>query len=123
MRTATRPIEVYYDGRCGTCRKGARRLERLDWTGALNVVDFHSVPPESRPVTEAVFDTGMPVRTRDGRLLVGFPGLRHALIHTPLGWALGWTLYVPGVSHAAAAAYRRFARNRPREACAIAGES
>ncbi|MCC6906707.1 MAG: DUF393 domain-containing protein [Phycisphaerales bacterium] len=113
-------ITMYYDGRCGVCRAGVKRLGRLDWLGALEPVDYTSLAPADRPVEESVFMRGMPLRTRDGRVLIGFPAIRHAFIHTPLGWLLGWLLYVPGISHLGRLGYDAFAKRRPRDAAAPA---
>jgi predicted DCC family thiol-disulfide oxidoreductase YuxK len=109
-------IEMYYDGRCGWCRAGVNRLKRLDWFHALQAIDYTTLESGDRPVPEEVFEKGMPLRTRDGRLLIGFRAVRHALIHTPPGWIVGWILYVPGLSQLGASAYAAFARRRPRDA-------
>jgi len=106
---------MYYDGQCGVCRAGVRRLRRLDWLGRLDAIDFTALAADKRPVDEATFAGGMPLHTRDGRLLVGFAAVRHALIHTPVGWLVGWLLYVPGVSHLGRWGYDAFARRRRRD--------
>ena len=61
---------------------------------------------------------GMPMRTRDGRVLVGFPAVRRALRRTPLGCLPALVMYVPGVSDLGRAVYGVVARNRARE-CAV----
>jgi len=113
-------VDLYYDGQCDWCRAGAKRLKRLDWLNQLTMVDYQSVPESESPVEYDVFDQGMPVRTNRGDILVGFPGVRHAFLRTPIGWLVGWTLYVPGISHLGRRIYDRIARRRPRgQACAI----
>jgi len=108
-------IRMYYDGRCSVCRGGVRRLLRLDWLGTLEAIDFNALPASQRPVDDATFASGMPLRTRSGRLLVGFFAVRHALIHTPVGWLAGWLLYVPGLCYLGRWCYDAFARRRRRD--------
>ncbi len=115
MSNASPKIRMYYDGQCGVCRGGVRRLLRLDWLGALEAIDFNSLSAERRPVDDTTFARGMPLHTRRGRLLVGFPAVRHALIHTPVGWLVGWLLYVPGLSQLGHWGYDAFARRRRRD--------
>lgn len=64
---------------------------------------------------------GMPMRTRDGRRLVGFRAVRRALMQTPVGALAAWTLYLPGVRGLGARVYTRIATRRRRDpdACAI----
>ena len=66
------------------------------------------------PVAMEVAMTGMPMRTRSGRVLIGFPAVRRALSQTVAG-PLGWVMYVPGVSQIAGAVYGVVARNRRRQ--------
>ncbi len=113
----------YYDARCGTCRRSTRVLRRLDWLGRLEFTDLNTAG-DGLPVTLDDAMRGMPMRTRDGRVLLGFPAIRRALLQTPPGAPIAALLYLPGVSHAARPVYRWVAANRPRDACAAghAGE-
>ncbi len=116
MRPRSDQIQMFYDGRCGWCRAGVRRLGRIDWLHALQPVDYNTLDPADRPVPEEQFARGMPLRTRSGRILVGFPAVRHAFIHTPAGWIVGWLMYIPGVSHLCSRMYDALARRRPGDA-------
>jgi predicted DCC family thiol-disulfide oxidoreductase YuxK len=107
---------LYYDGHCGLCRRSARILRALDWLGTLHAVDMLQVPPEELPVDPATALQGIPMRTKDGRTLVGFPAVRRALLRTPLGCLPALVLYLPGISHIAAAVYRYIAHHRSRDA-------
>lgn len=62
---------------------------------------------------------GMPMVTRDGRVLVGFPAVRRAALQTPLGLVPALVLFIPGVSHAGAWAYGVIAARRGRDACGV----
>lgn len=109
----------YFDGRCGFCRRSARILHRLDWLGRLEFVDLTSIPPAELPVPIEAAMKGMPLRTRAGRVLLGFPAIRHALLQTPLGCVPALLMWVPGVSQLAGWAYEWIATNRKRDACAV----
>ena len=111
---------VYYDGRCGMCRRTARTLRRLDWFGRLEFVDLTSVPERELPVAIDAALRGMPMRTAGGRTLVGYPAVRRALLQTPLGFCLAAILYLPGVSGAGRRIYDAIARRRRRDVCAMA---
>lgn len=76
------------------------------------------VPKQELPVHIEEAMRGIPMRTRDGRTLLGFPAMRRALMQTPLGALLAWTMYIPGISHLGHAVYARVAANRAR-ACTI----
>ena len=110
---------LYYDGACGMCRRSCRALRRLDWLGRLRGVDMLSVPEDELPVPIEVALHGLPMRTRSGAVLVGFPALRRALVQTPLGCLPALLLYLPIVSHAGRWAYRVIAMHRGREACRL----
>ena len=109
----------YYDGACGLCRRSRRLLSALDWLSRLAFVDMGSVPPDRLPLDPALALRGMPMRTRSGRVLVGFPAARRALLQTPLGALPAALLYLPGVSHAGRLIYRWIADHRRRDACAL----
>ncbi len=110
----TRDI-CYFDGQCGMCRRTVRVLHTLDWFGRLESRDMTGAG--DLPVSMEVAMTGMPMRTRDGRVLVGFAAVRRALSQTIAGPA-GWVLYVPGIAWLAERTYRIIARNR-RRACTL----
>ncbi|MCL4741267.1 MAG: DUF393 domain-containing protein [Phycisphaerales bacterium] len=106
----------YYDGRCGLCRRTSRWLRRLDWLDRLDFVDLTLADPDELPVPPEAALRGMPMRTRDGRVLIGFPAVRRALTRTPLGLIPGACLYVPGVSWAGRRVYASVAARRSRDA-------
>lgn len=107
----------YFDGRCGLCRRTTRWLRRLDWLGRLEFRDFTAHPGELPVPMESAL-RGMPMRTREGRVLNGFDAVRRAAAQTPLGCLPSLLLYVPGVAHAGRWAYGVIAANRAREVCA-----
>lgn len=109
----------YFDGRCGFCRRSARNLHRLDWLGRLEFVDLASIPPADLPVPIEAAMKGMPLRTRGGRILLGFPAIRHALLQTPVGFLPALLMWIPGLSHIAEWVYEWVATHRKRDTCAI----
>lgn len=98
------------------CRRTTRILRRLDWLGRLEFRDMLKEP--NLPVAMEVAMQGMPMRTRQGRVLVGFPAVRRALLQTPLGAVPALVLYVPGVSNLGQVVYGWVARNRARSCVA-----
>jgi predicted DCC family thiol-disulfide oxidoreductase YuxK len=92
-------------------------LRRLDWLGRLQFADMNEA--EDLPVGMEDAMKGMPMRTRAGRVLVGFPAMRRALLQTPLGALPGAILYLPGVSTIGRLVYNWVAAHRPRDACSI----
>lgn len=106
----------FYDGYCGMCRRTVRVLHALDWLGRLDIKDMTEVAPTDLPVSMDEAMTGMPMRTASGRVLIGFPAVRRALLQTPLGAPVAAILYLPGVRHVADRVYRHIAANR-RRAC------
>jgi len=107
---------LYYDGACGLCQRSVRILRRLDWLDRLRFQDMTQISDADLPVPRERALEGIPMRTRDGRALVGFPAMRRALLQTPLGALPALLLYIPGVSHIGAIVYARIARSRSREA-------
>lgn len=80
---------------------------------------MNSVPPHELPYPIEDAMRGMPMRTREGGRLIGFPAMRRALIQTPLGALGAWALYIPGLSRLGARVYRAVATNRRRDACDV----
>ena len=111
---------LYFDGQCGLCRRSTRVLRALDWFGRLAFEDMTRVPERDLPVPVDAAMRGIPMRTRDGRALVGFPAMRRALLQTPVGFLPALVLYVPGISGLGARVYDRIAAKRGRMACAAA---
>lgn len=108
---------LYYDGQCGLCRRSTRFLRRLDWLGRLRFEDMTAVPPDELPVPLDAAMRGIPMRTADGRALVGYPAMRRALLQTPLGFLPALLMFVPGISHAGRALYGKVAAGRAQAAC------
>lgn len=109
----------YYDGGCGFCRRSTTILKRLDWFGRLDFVDQTTLSDQDLPVPREAALRGMPLRTRDGRMLVGFPAIRRALLVTPLGFFPAILMYLPLISKVAKMAYEHVAANRRRDGCQL----
>jgi predicted DCC family thiol-disulfide oxidoreductase YuxK len=105
---------LYYDGACGMCRRSTTILQRMDWLGRLEFQDMTQVDAVALPVPIEAAMQGIPMRTHDGRTLIGFPAFRRAALQTPLGALPALIAYVPGVSHLGAMVYRWVATNRRR---------
>ncbi len=103
---------LYYDGACGLCQRSVRWFKRLDWFGRLAYEDMHRVDLGALGLTLEMADAGIPMRTRRGAVLVGYPAVRRALRQTVLGFVPALLMYVPGISHAGRGVYAHIARNR-----------
>lgn len=105
------------------CRTTVRWLRRLDWVRRLEFADMNRVDQAELPFAFDDAMRGMPMRTRDGRRLIGFQAVRRALMQTPVGALGAWALYLPGVRELGARVYARIATRRRRDArpCAIGG--
>lgn len=114
---------LYYDGACGMCQRTTKILRALDWLGRLDFRDMTKVPDEELPVSIEQAMQGIPMRTRRGKAMVGFPAVRRALLQTPLGFLPSLLLYLPGISHASRATYDWIARNRARSGACSVGQS
>jgi predicted DCC family thiol-disulfide oxidoreductase YuxK len=114
---------LYYDGACGMCQRTTGILRKLDWLSRLEFRDMIKVPIEELPVSMDQAMLGIPMRTRSGKSMVGFPAVRRALLQTPLGFLPSLLLYVPGISHASRAMYDWIARNRARSGACSVGQS
>jgi len=109
----------YFDGRCGLCTRSTGVLRALDWLDRLGFQDMNRAG-DDLPVPMDVAMTGMPMRTRDGRTLVGYDAVRRALRQTPLGLVPALVLYVPGIDLLGRRVYRWIADNRRRNvSCSI----
>ena len=109
----------YFDGKCGMCRRSTTFLRRLDWFGNLRFVDFMSLPTHACPFALDDAMRGMPMRTRAGNVLFGFPAVRRALVRTPVGAVPAVLLYIPGVAWVGKKIYETIARNRRRDVCMV----
>ncbi len=106
---------LYFDGQCGLCRRSIRIIRSLDWLNRLRFVDSNSLPDDELPVPRDDALTGIPMRSRTGKAMIGFPAVRRALVQTPLGAIPAALLFIPGVSHIGARVYNHIAANRGRD--------
>jgi len=101
------------------CRRSTRILRALDWLNRLEFQDMTQT--QDLPVSLEDAMRGMPMQTRTGRVLVGFPAMRRAILQTPLGFLPASVLYLPGISAMGRIVYNRTAERRARDGvCAIA---
>lgn len=109
----------YFDGQCGFCTRSTRWLRRLDWLNRLEFRDLNTASAADLPVSAAQAMIGMPMRTKSGRVLLGFAAMRRALIQTPVGFAPAVFLYFPVISAIGRVVYGFVASRRRRGTCRI----
>ena len=108
-------FEVFYDGDCPLCVREIRMLQRLDRKGRIVFTDIaapdfdeHTVGLSWETLMERIHG-----RMPDGTLVEGVEVFRQLYSAVGLGPLVALTR-IPGLSHAADAAYRLFAKNRLR---------
>jgi predicted DCC family thiol-disulfide oxidoreductase YuxK len=111
---------LYFDGACGMCRAGCLVLASLDWFNALEFADL-STHPGLGVSAEDLARKGVPMRTRDGEVIIGLPAIRRALLRTPLCWPTGILLHVPGIAWVARKLYLMAVRKRARVVVCLVG--
>ncbi|MCA9278048.1 MAG: DUF393 domain-containing protein [Phycisphaeraceae bacterium] len=110
----------FYDGRCGMCVRSAKWVGRLDWLSRIDFRDLSTDP--SLPMSIEDTMAGMPMVTRSGKTLIGFPAMRRAIVQTPLGFIPGLLMYLPGISHLGTRVYKRAAAHRKAVVCKLQAE-
>ncbi|MDQ3440734.1 MAG: DCC1-like thiol-disulfide oxidoreductase family protein, partial [Planctomycetota bacterium] len=131
----TGSVDVLYDGYCSICRRSVRLLKGWDLLDRLNYLDFRTLDVTAYNAQRGVrldpveLENSMHV-VRRGRVTSGFEGCRTIATALPMFWPIVPLLYLPGLSHAGAAAYRWLAQNRmafhtcgPDDACALPSAS
>ncbi len=121
MNQSPRDI-LYYDGQCGMCRRSVRIIRALDWLHRLDSQDSTAIDANQLPVSRDSSLIGIPMLTRQGETLIGFPAIRRALRQTPIGVIPALLLYLPGFSHLGKRIYNSIAARRNRTAVCVATE-
>jgi predicted DCC family thiol-disulfide oxidoreductase YuxK len=109
-------LTVLFDGSCSLCRASARRVEKLDRRGRIELLDLHDPSAAERfpEVDRAQAMKWMQAVDRKGRIFSGADAWARIGLLLP-GWSLlASILLVPGVRSIAGKAYSWVARNRYR---------
>ena len=107
--------KLLYDGGCGFCLASVRRLAVLDAFGAIELLDFHTVPNLAalhRDLTPQRCHSRMQLVELSGRLSEGFLAFRRMSLRIPLLFPLAPLLYLPGAGWVGQRAYDWIARRR-----------
>ncbi len=92
---------MIYDGQCGLCVGSMKAVRRLDWRSRIETVDaqdwaaVHARYPQLD--REAILGL-IHVITPDGRVLIGYEGVRHLIRYLPLVAWLYPLLCLPGIT-------------------------
>ncbi len=106
---------VIYDGLCGLCTSSVRTLRRLDWLGRLEYLDaqeWEAVHARYPQLDAGAVLGAIHVIPPDGRVLVGYAGVRHLVRHLPLVAWLYPLLFLPGITWLGPRVYRWVASHR-----------
>ncbi len=116
-------LTVLYDGSCALCRASVARLQRMDRSGRIELLDLHD-PQASARFPQVDREEAMRLMQAvdgAGRVFSGVDAWARIGLSLP-GWKLlAWLLLVPGIHFLAGAVYSWVARNRyrwNRELCA-----
>lgn len=115
---------LYFDDACGMCQRTARVMRALDWLKRLEFSDLSRFIDTARndpaiTVSPEAAMRGIPMRTADGRTLVGYPAIRRGLRQTPLGLLPALVMHLPGIAQIGTRVYDAVAARRVRKGCAI----
>ncbi len=100
---------LFFDGRCGLCRKEIALLRRL--SRGLKLVDVHQLPATQLGPSKAQMLAILHLQLEDGQFITGVEASVMAWSYTPLGWLFKPLLW-PGVRPWAEKAYQRWALSR-----------
>lgn len=108
-------INVYYDGKCGLCRREINHYKKIAPKGVFNWVDLTQEPDALKAHNISPADALMYLHVKDqhGRLYVGFESF--LVIWRGLGGFWRWLaafMALPVVRHVAGWAYKHFAHWR-----------
>ena len=106
---------LLYDGACGFCLGSVKRLAAVDYFGAVEPVDFHTVGDlaQVHPVlTPARCRSRMQLIEPSGRLSEGFLAFRRMALTIPLLWPFVPACYLPGAGWLGQRAYDWIAARR-----------
>lgn len=106
---------LLYDGQCGFCQAGVRRLAALDVFAYCEPVDYHAAADLARihpALTPQRCRSRMQLVEPGGRLSEGFDAARRLSLTLPLLWPLAPLLWLPGMRLIGRPAYDWIARRR-----------
>ena len=108
-------ITVYYDGKCGLCRREIEHYKKIQPPGVFGWIDLTEKPDALQAYNISPADALMYLHVLDenGTLHVGFPAF--LVIWRGLGgfWSgLAGVMRLPGVRHVAGWGYKHFAHWR-----------
>lgn len=114
---------LLYDGQCGLCIRSVKRLQAMDCFGAVQPVDFHTVPDVATlhpDLTPERCRSRMQLIEPSGRLSEGFLSVRRLSWRLPWLWPLLPFVYLPGAAWVGQRVYdwvatRRFLFHRGRQ--------
>lgn len=107
----SRPVRVFYDGKCGLCRREINYYKRIAPPGVFAFID---ITQDSKLFSSLGYSVlsglkALHVQTPDERMHIGI----HAFIEIwkqLRGWRyLGWFVSIPGIKQLAGFLYKHFA--------------
>ena len=106
---------VIYDGLCGICQQSVRIIKRLDWNHAVEYLDaqgWDEVHNRYPQLTQDAILGQIHVVATDGRIFVGYEGVRWITRSLPLVFWLYPILFLPGITWLGPRVYQWIAAHR-----------
>jgi predicted DCC family thiol-disulfide oxidoreductase YuxK len=106
---------VVYDGLCGLCTQSVWLIKRLDWLRRLEYLDAQDWPTVHARFPQLDQDAilgQIHMVTPDGRIYVGYEGMRRIIRYFPLVFWLYPLLFLPGITWLGPKVYQWIAAHR-----------
>jgi len=105
-----------FDGACIICRSASSAIAALDWMNRVEFRDLHDPDLRSRypELSDDQLMGAIHVLAGDGRLYIGYDGIRRLLKEIPLGLPIWLLLHLPGMDGMGRRVYQFIARRRYR---------
>jgi len=103
-----------FDGGCAFCRRQSRLIQRLDWRGAFDTIEYDRAVRMWPEVGRGALGDGLRVRFPDGSVTIGIDAVRSIGVRMPITALPSVLLWVPGFHALGAVAYRAIAARRTR---------
>ncbi len=110
---------LIYDPECELCARSIHRLQALDWLHALDVHTAQEALRRYPFAFEGKIQPGLRVVFSDGTVQGGIDALREALMLTPIGSLIAWSLWIEPVHDMAEKSYADLIHHRGSSGCAL----
>jgi predicted DCC family thiol-disulfide oxidoreductase YuxK len=111
----TTKTTVLFDGLCALCRQSVKWIRRLDWLHAIDyqdAQDWETVHSRYPSLDHDAIYGQIHVVAPDGKVFVGYEGMRRIMKNLPLTMWLYPFMFIPGITWAEPRVYGWIANHR-----------